>query len=568
MRLRALLAVAGALLMVVPTTSAVADDRGRDCDWTQWGQGATHNGVACVRDQRDLRLLARIVVDPFAEQEDTEGGGIPVHYPVPLVDNDGNVFALKKGGSFVSCDPPGSGEPAPCGLDPGNLNRMTWSVQALRWRHDQLVPQWTFATDWKPTQRFFEAMVQSAMTDDSIYVPGAGGTVFQLSKRDGRVQRRINPLGTAVDPDAFVAGSLTLDSRGTLFYNVIKGEESWLVRVDRNRIGKVGYASLIPGAPSPDSLCYTNFQVSGAERPYPPPPQPDGSPTLPRQARCGPQRAAMNAAPAVGPDGTIVTLSRPAGPSTENYSYLVAFNPDLSLKWASSLRVPLNDGCGVLVPYGTGFYDCRPGAAPGVDPTTNLAPAASVLEQGSAAPVILPDGNIIYGARTSYNGFRGHLLKFDNRGRYLANYDFGWDITPGVLRHDGTYSLLIKDNHYLTNGPFDLTLLNAGLKKDWSFTNTETRTCQRNPDGSITCTDDGEHPNGFEWCVAAPVIDRDGTIFGLSEDGNLYVIDKHGKLRERVFLSKTVASAYTPLSLDSRGRVYAQNNGEMYVLGH
>jgi hypothetical protein len=31
--------------------------------------------------------------------------------------------------------------------------------------------------------------------------------------------------------------------------------------------------------------------------------------------------------------------------------------------------------------------------------------------------------------------------------------------------------------------------------------------------------------------------------------------------------SKTVASAYTPVSLDDSGHIYAQNNGELYVLG-
>jgi hypothetical protein len=83
----------------------------------------------------------------------------------------------------------------------------------------------------------------------------------------------------------------------------------------------------------------------------------------------------------------------------------------------------------------------------------------------------------------------------------------------------------------------------------------------------VTCTDDGEHPNGFEWCISAPAIDRDGNVYGLNEDGNLYVIDKFGRQRAKVFLSKTIAAAYTPVSLDAQGRVYAQNNGELYVLG-
>jgi len=577
MSLRAcLVIVVGSLVMSGAAPAAVADERSSGCDWTQWGQNAAHTGQTCARGQRDLRLLARFVVDPFAEQEDAENFGLPVHFPAPLVDGDGNVFVLRKGGSYVSCDPPGSGQPAPCGLDPENITRQTWSVQAMRWQHDRLVPTWTFTSDWKPSSGF-ETLFQSAMSEDFVYVPGAGGTVFQLAKSSGRVVRRINPFGNTVDPAAFASGGLTLDAHGTLFYNVLRTEPApngledghgWLVRVARDRtISMVDYRTLIPGAPRPTDLCYEMFPLFGPDQPYPPPPQPDGSPTLPPQQPCLSQRAGVSVAPAIGADGTIVTVTRAHNFGGENYGYVVALNPDLSLKWATSLRGILNDGCGVHTPYGDGPFDCRPGATPGVDPFTNQQPAGGVSDGSSASPVVLPDGGVVYGTRNFYNGFRGHLIKFDRAGHYQANYDFGWDITPAVHRHDGTYSMYIKDNHYRSDGPYNVTRLDADLTPEWSFTNTETRTCERAPDGTVTCVDDGTHPNGFEWCISAPAVDRDGVLYGLSEDGNLYVIDNQGHQREKVFLSKTIASAYTPVSLDPRGRVYAQNNGELYVLG-
>lgn len=579
MLLRAGLTIAGVVLMVSGVTpAAVADGHVSGCDWTQWGQNAAHTGQLCTRGQRDLRLLAHTVVDPFAEQEVAEVGVIPLHVPVPLVDGAGNVFVLRKGGSYVSCDPPGSGEPAPCGRDPENLKRQTWSVRALHWRHDRLIPMWTFTSDWKPSIIGIEGLFQSAMSEHFVYVPGAGGTVFQLAKRSGRVVRRINPFGHSIDPSAFVSGGLTLDRHGTLFYNVLRSEPTpngptdghgWLVRVTRDRkTSMVDYRTLIPGAPGPTDLCYGTFLQTSAERPYPPPPQPDGSPTLPPQQPCLSQRAGLSQAPAIGPDGTIFTVTRAHNTGGEHYGYVVALNPDLSLKWATSLRGILNDGCGVLAPYGNGPFDCRPGTALGVDPNTNLPPAPGVSDGSSASPVALPDGSVVYGAQNTYNGFRGHLMKFDRDGHYVTNYDFGLDITPAVYRHDGTYSLIIKDNHYISGGPFDVTRLDADLTKEWSYTNTETRTCERAQDGTVTCVDDGTHPNGFEWCISAPAVDRDGTVYGLSEDGNFYVIDSDGNQREKVFLSKTVASAYTPVSLDSQGRIYAQNNGELYVLGH
>ena len=441
MRRRVGFAAAGLVLMVsgLAPVVAAADDRSGGCDWGQWGQSAAHNGQVCVRGQQDLRLLTRVVVDPFAEQETTEGfGGLSVHYPVPLVDGDGNVFVLKKGGSYVNCDPPGSGEPAPCGFDPENLNRMTWSVQALRWQHGQLIPKWTFSSDWKPTQTGSETILQPAMSGDSLYVPGAGGTVFQLAKGNGRMVRRINPFGT-IDQKNYVGGGLTLDTRGNLLYNVIKPEpgpngltdaHGFLVRAGRDRISMVDYRTLIPGAPRPTDLCFSTFQASGFPVPWPPPPQPDGSPTLPPKVPCLSQRAGINVAPAVGPDGTIFTITRPQGSGRENYGYAVALKPDLSLKWATSLRLNFTDGCGVLTPYGDGIFNCRPGTAVGVDPLTNMPGAAGVNDFSSASPVALPDGGVVYGARTFYNSLRGHLVSFDAQGRFRASYDFGWDITP------------------------------------------------------------------------------------------------------------------------------------------
>jgi outer membrane protein assembly factor BamB len=572
------LAVVVALVLSL-TSPVAAAERRLDCDWTQWGQNAAHTGQSCAAGQRDLRLLAHVVVDPFAEKEAGEsqfGGYIPVHLPTPLVDGDGNVFVLRKGGSYVSCDSPGSGVPAPCGLALGNLQRQTWSVQASHWQHDRLVPSWSFTSDWKPSAIVGkESLFQSAMSGDSVYVPGAGGTVFQLAKNSGRVIRRINPFGDTVDPAAFASGGLTLDTHGTLFFNVVRSEPTpgglddvhgWLMRVARDgKISRVDYRTLIPGAPRSTDLCYEEFTE---DLPLPPPPHPDGSPALPAQSPCLSQRAAFNTAPAVGPDGTIFTATRAQNRAGgRNYGYLVALNPNLTLKWATSLRGILDDGCGVLVPYGDDPFDCRSGAAArGVDPYTNLQPAAGVDDSSTASPVVLPDGGVVLGTRNFYNIQRGHLMKFDRTGRYMANYDYGWDITPAVYRHDGTYSMYVKDLHY-DGGSQYITRLGPDLNKEWSHANTETRTCERLPDNTVSCVDEGQHPNGFEWCISAPAVDRNGNVYGLSDDGHFYVVDSQGHQLEKVFLSKTIASAYTPVSLDPSGRVYAQNNGQLYVLG-
>ncbi len=549
------------------------DDGGQTCEWTQWGQSPSHDGQVCVDGQQGLRMLARLTVDRFAAQETAEAGGqLLIHYPAPLLDDDGNVFVMEKGGTYVSCDPPGSGQPAPCG--PASQAQEIWMQRAYQWRHGQLVPRWTFASDWKPIPTPWEPMFQAAMTDRFVFIPGAGGTVFQVDKDNGSTIRRINPFGTTIDPRTWVSGGLTVDDDGNLFYNVLRIEltgtgadaHSWLVRVSRHgTIRMVDYRTLIPGAPSATDLCFATFN---AMTPVPPRPWPPAPNALPPQFPCGSQRAGVNITPAIGPDGTIFTVTRAHSQRANDYGYVVALRPDLSLEWATSLRDHLDDGCGILAPYGTGFFDCRAGSTLGIDPPTNMPPAGQVSDIGSSSPTALPDGGVLYGAFTGYNGFRGHLMKFDRDGHFKAAFDFGWDVTPAIFPHDHTYSIVVKDNHYFTNGPFLVTRLDANLDVEWQFANTSTETCERQPDGSITCVDTGEHPNGFEWCINAPAVDRSGTVYGLSEDGNMYAIDRNGHERERVFLTRTLSAAYTPLSIDSRGRIYAQNNGELYVLGH
>jgi hypothetical protein len=122
------------------------------------------------------------------------------------------------------------------------------------------------------------------------------------------------------------------------------------------------------------------------------------------------------------------------------------------------MRNLFSDGCGVLVPIAPSATpakgSCRFGAVVqgvnfGFDPPTNRPGDGAVLDQSSSSPTVLPDGNVLYGAYTRYNIARGHLIKFNGvTGAVMASFDFGWDSTPAVFSHDGTYSIVIKDNHY------------------------------------------------------------------------------------------------------------------------
>ena len=326
---------------------------------------------------------------------------------------------------------------------------------------------------------------------------------------------------------------------------------------------KVDYETLIPGAPGADDDCVQTF---AAVSPQPTKPWPPAADAVPPALPCGPQRPGINVTPAIGPDGTVFTASR--ADSASGYSYVVALNPDLSLKWATSLRGLVNDGCGVHHPdFPEDDVVCSDTfSAIGVDPTTNQPPALTVVDSSSSTPVALPDGGVLYGAQDNYNFSRGHLVKLGPSGEPAGTYTFGWDTTPALYLHDSTYSIVLKDNHYSSGGPFFITQLSKDLVPEWRFQNTTTQACVRQPDGTLQCSDE-PHPNGFEWCVNAPAVDAHGDVFANSEDGNVYQIGQGGVLKTQTFLNQALGAAYTPIALDPSGRIYALNNGELSVLG-
>lgn len=557
-------ALIAAALLVLASGLAAAQD------WPQWGSGPGHRGATPAVGQPLAKILADVVYDPFVAAEEAEAGGdLLAHYAVPLADG-GDVYMARKTGDYVSCDPPGSGAPFPCASD--SWNSQTWNVTKYRWQGTRLVALWTFESDWKPEPNDgalrWEPVFLPALSGPYVYVPGFAGTVHRVSKETGLSDARLSPF-TDFGGSRYVAGGLAVDPTGALVYDVLELDPSnpwgadavgaWLVRVAADgTAARADFGALVSGEPAPGDACRQAFSSSQA----PLPPSPDA---VPSSGPCGSQRPGVNVVPAIAPDGTIYTVSR--AHLNSRYSYLVAVHPDLTPAWSASLRDILNDGCGVLVPIDNGS-GCRAGAHTGVDPATNERPAGRVVDQSTASPVVLPDGSVLYGSQTNYNYARGHLFKFDANGGFLASYDFGWDVTPAVFAHGGTYSIVTKDNHY--SGPtgderYDLSALDASLVPEWTLTNTNTESCARQQDGSIVCVDD--HPEGFEWCVNQPAVDAGGVIYANSEDGYLYAITPDGTVREKIFLNLALGAAYTPVSIGRDGRIYAQNDGHLFVIG-
>lgn len=533
--------------------------------WSQWGAGPRHTGSLPITAQRLGEQQAAIVVDPFALQERAEAGGsLLVHYQTPL--SDGNeVFMAVKGGTYTGFS---------------TWQTQTWSVRKFEWDNGELVARWTALSDWDPAPSGgfrFEPVFHSALTGQFVYMPAAGGTVLEVDRESGAITRRLGTFG-AIDANMYVTSPIVIDAEGNLYYNALKlavtGPWStdhfgaWLVKIapDGNA-ARASYTTLVPGAPAPNAGCTNAFPSS--QQPWPPSPN-----AVAPAVVCGSQRPGVNIAPAIGADGTIYTVSRThLPPGSSRWGWLVAVNPDLTPKWATSMRNRFQDGCNVLLPANGTPGGCRAGAATGVDPSDNQPGSGHVNDNSTSSPVVAPDGTIYYGSYTRYNFAQGHLIRFSVEGGFLSSYKFGWDVTPAIWEHDGTFSVITKENRYVGFGvrvPGDeegyyITQLSPGLNVEWQFKGTNTLTCARQTDGSLQCADN--RPEGFEWCVNSLAVDARGVVYVNSEDGNLYAINQGGTLRERIFLQLTLAAAYTPLSLGVDGRVYTQNAGILFAVG-
>lgn len=586
--------------------------------WAQWGANPQHAGMVNAAGQAVTHQLADIVYDPFVAQEQTES--LPVfgapdlvaHFQATITDGN-DVYMMTKTGHYTPCNPAGDwANGTACG--PNAWQSMVWNETRFTWESGQLVKIWSFVSDWKPepnatnfNQGFgglggWEPVFHAVDANNFIYVPGAGGSVWKVEKVGGTSSAHIMPVFNGLNTNtatAYVSGPLTADSTGNILYNVIalmnQGAPwntvdvagAWLVKLAPNGSATtVSYAALVPGAPAGTAAtCPGRFHAVADPLPWPPTLGATPAPVL-----CGSQRPGMNIAPAIAADGTIYTVSRAHFAAAQ--AYLVAVNQDLTPKWQASMQNLLSDGCGFLEPISgpanTDPNSCRNGATPGIDPTTNALGSGSVPDQGSSSPTVVPDG-VVFGALDSYNYARGHLLKFDAQGHFQTAYPFGWDSTPGVYTHNGTYSIVIKDNHYgaaaycgandpicaPTSQTYFITQLDPNMQIEWQFQSTNTMSCQRNPSGPPTCVSD--HPFGFEWCINMPAIDMNGTVYVNSEDGNIYQLPQPAVIPPNkiitqpggnLFLNLAIGAAYTPISIGADGKLYTQNDGHLFVAGN
>lgn len=424
------------------------------CSSAQMFGTQTHGGLqTCPGIAGAMAVRAVVEIDPAAAQEHDDFGFYSVQVGAALTSGRDVFVPVKRG--YV---------------DPFSAGLQTWGVKALRWVGGQLVERWSHDVTWKPTdslafgytnfneQLFGPALALSATGTPALYAPAIAGQIERIDPITGKTAALINPLAGSPfsgDPNTFVMSSLTTDRAGNVYYTVASlnrnfaqpARGAWLVRVrPDNSTTLVPWSQIATsavGIPQPTDQCQYSYDQAGrTERPLPPTPN---EPTF--MFRCGGQRPPVNTSPAVSSDGSKVVVV-----SSDNNAITTLFLVTLdgaTLRPLSAARFQgrVHDGCGVLIPYGDGDFDCRAGTPLGNDPEFNQPETITFAGPIANSPVIAPDGSVLFGGiGDGYDSNRGHLYRFSASGAFLGVFPYAFGATPLVRQHGAEFTLLMDNN--------------------------------------------------------------------------------------------------------------------------
>ncbi len=216
-----------------------------------------------------------------------------------------------------------------------------------------------------------------------------------------------------------------------------------------------------------------------------------------------------------------------------------------------------------------------------------LSPAddARLLDDGTASPMVGPDGDVYFGVFAQsfgVNHSRGWLLHYDQTLLLTKTAGaFGWDHTPSVVpaslvtSYHGTskYLLLSKYNNYAGVGGDGINKM-AVLDPNATMTDPVSgATVMKEVLTIAGPTPDDEYPGVpgavREWCVNTVAIDAaKHSAIVHSEDGKIYRWDFHtNTLIEPLTLTAGIGEAYTPSVIGVDGTVYVIANAILFAVG-
>jgi hypothetical protein len=263
-----------------------------------------------------------------------------------------------------------------------------------------------------------------------------------------------------------------------------------------------------------------------------------------------------NVAPALdNNESTIYVVAKSS--SLGNYAYLLGLKPTtLETKFSILLRDPRNGNF------------------------------AGVPDNGTASPMVAPDGDVYFGVFANpNNGSRGFLLHF-NADLSITKTPgaFGWDYTAGIVpagmvpSYTGasSYLLFCKYNDYAFG---DGTGVNRVALLDPTETQLDPHATAPGlvemrevltvigptPDAGLPA-----FPNAVkEWCINAPAVNpaTNAVLFD-NEDGHMYHWNlATNSLDQAVALTAGLGQPYVPTVIGPDGTVYSLNGGNFFALG-
>jgi len=471
--------------------------------WPMFSRDAQHTAISAIATPPLDRIIWQAPVDLVPQYS---GEYLLTHYGSPVISSMNTVLVPVKTaaqGSFRF--------EARSGVNGGLL----WSAVS-----DYVVPP----------HSWFPSFNLTITPNGRVYAPGAGGKLLYRDNVDsatGTVETVVfygaNVYANAraeLDAAVRISTPVTVDAAGNAWFGffVVTANSAGLVsgvaRISANGVGTWQAASVLANDTTID-------------------------------------RVAMNSAPALSADGTVLYV---AVSNAQERGYLLALD---SAALTPVNRVALRDPA-----------------------TGNLARIAG---DATSSPTIGPDGDVYFGvieSTSSSNNGRGWLLHFNAAlTQTRIPGAFGWDNTPSIVPASAvptyagasTYLLVTKYNNYAGIGTG--TGLNRMAVLDPVAAQTDPISRASTMVEVMTIlgpTPDSGHPGGVrEWCVNTGAFDpATRSMLINNEDGYLYRWNlATNQLSERIRFNNGLGQSYTPTAIGADGTIYAINNAVLFAVG-
>ncbi|HEY3781210.1 MAG TPA: hypothetical protein VGL56_09020 [Fimbriimonadaceae bacterium] len=518
--------------------------------WGQYGKDAQHDAMSTNGVQALNSILWQTPVDLFPV---TNGSDVLAHYGSPLVTANTLVVNVRLG----TVSDPNATFTAGSGFNtvaPSNTFPSSNDVYRVE-GHDlgTGTTTWTEYTDyvdWMPHD-WTPSYGSCIDSNGVVYSPGAGGTVWQYSNADnanGSFQRLcFYGIGNYTsDPSDFnsnvqICTPISVDSNNNIYFGfyVTSGWNnsvnlgSGIAKISSTGVGTWVTADNATGV-SGDAVAY-------------------------------------NCAPAISADGNYVYVAMKQQGGYGNPELVRLNTSDLSTNIAANLY---------HVPY-----------AQNTSQDMNTSAFPYVLDDGTASPMIGPDGDVYLGVWWDDLASRGFMLHYSaNLAMAKTPGAFGWDDTASVVPASAvpsyvgssSYLILSKYNNYSDGGasPYpgdgqnEVAVLDPNASEQYTVqydTGDGTGPTYTTMQEVLTVV--GPTPNTGqdgvrEWCINMAAIDVAGKAAIVnSEDGHCYRWDfTTNTLNQVQDLQPATGEAYTPTVVSADGISFAVNNAVLFAM--